>query len=126
MCISSTAVENVVRGEEQYDSVILRVMTEGIDCTCDLLIENQIQDTQIFMQKYQNKPSAAPEKNLCGLAIDIKNLDSGLTLNPIDCSNGVNRRSMSMVYNGAFRFTSRITEGHFSRGYCIHIIRGVY
>ncbi|VDI15474.1 Hypothetical predicted protein [Mytilus galloprovincialis] len=99
-------------------------MVDRGGCTCDILIENYITETGIFIEKYKNMPAAAPEKNVCGLAIDIQMLNDESVSNPIQCTNGVDRRQFSIVKNAALRFTSRIIQGNFTRGYCISIIRG--
>lgn len=126
MCNSSFAKEKFGNGAEYLESVVLRAMVDRGGCTCDVTIENYIIKTGIFIEKYKNMSAVAPENNVCGLALDIKMLNDESVSNPIECTHGVDRRRFSIVRNGALRFTSRIIQGNFTRGYCIHIIRGLY
>ncbi|CAC5415438.1 unnamed protein product [Mytilus coruscus] len=123
MCMTSTAIEIKENGFEYLDSVVLRAMVDRGGCTCDILIENHIVKTKIFIEKYKNMSAAAPENNVCGLAIDIKMLNDESVSNPIECTNGVDSRQFFIVKNGVLRFTSRIIPGNFTQGHCMHIIR---
>ncbi|XP_076079169.1 uncharacterized protein LOC143049401 [Mytilus galloprovincialis] len=98
-------------------------MVDRSGCTCDVYIERHIVTTELLIEKYKNISGAAPENNLCGLSIDIEMLNDESVSNPIECTNGVDRRQFSLVKNGALRFTSRIVQGNFTRGYCIIINR---
>ncbi|CAC5366326.1 unnamed protein product [Mytilus coruscus] len=126
MCMSSFAIEKDGNGPEFLDSVVLRAMVDRGGCTCDILIENHIVKTKIFIEKYENISAAAPKNTVCGLAIDIEMLNDESVFYQIECTNDVDRRPFSIVKNGVLRFTSRIIQGNFTRGYCINIIRGGY
>ncbi|CAG2215916.1 unnamed protein product [Mytilus edulis] len=123
MCMPSIAIEKNGNGYEYLDSVVLRAMVGRGGCICDIFIDNYIAKTNIFIEKYENMSAAAPEYNLCGLAIDIEMLNDESVSNTIECTNGLDRRLFSIVKNGILRFTSRVIPGNFTRGYCIHIIR---
>ncbi|CAC5418071.1 unnamed protein product [Mytilus coruscus] len=123
MCMASIEIEKDGNGYDYLDSVVLRAMINRGGCTCDILIENHIIKTKIFIEKYKNMSAAAPENNVCGLAMDIEMLNDESVSNPIECTNGVDRRQFSIVKNGVLRFTSRIIPGNFTQGYCMHIIR---
>ncbi|CAC5404247.1 unnamed protein product [Mytilus coruscus] len=124
MCMPSVAIEKDGNGYDDLDSVVLRAMVDRGGCTCDILMENHIVKTGIFIEKFKNMSASAPENNVCGLAIDIEMLNDEYVSNPIECTNGVARRPFSIVKNDVLRFTSRIIQGNFTRGYCMHIIRG--
>jgi hypothetical protein len=77
--------------------------------------------------KYGGFTDSAPEKNGCGLAVDINHIPDGSTGNvtaPIECIENVNFRSLQLLQNSTLRFISRIIKVTFTRGYCMRIQRG--
>lgn len=129
MCTSDNANEGPKNGGLTIDSVALRVMTQQDGCTCRVSLENHSNSYTVYMRKYDLLTSAGPEHEACGLAIDIdyispenfpENKDS------IECTKGINTRSVSLSQNGVLNFKSRIIGGNFSRGYCIQIYRRRY
>lgn len=125
MCINSSAFEIKANGGDSLDSVVLRAMIHRGGCTCDIEIENPIVTTEVFVEKYKKMSAAAPDNNSCGLAIDIEMVNDEPVNNPIECTNGVDRRPFFIEKNGVLRFTSRIIPGNFTQGYCVHIVRGL-
>ncbi|XP_071137453.1 uncharacterized protein [Mytilus edulis] len=126
MCTNDFAKEEPSNGGTTTDSVALRVMTKQDGCTCEVSLQNQYMIYTLYMRRYDLQTRAAPEGEACGLAIDIDytipdtyqaNKDS------IECMQGTNVRSVSLLQNGVLKLSSRIIGGNFSRGYCIQIYR---
>ncbi|XP_076079319.1 uncharacterized protein LOC143049603 [Mytilus galloprovincialis] len=126
MCTNDFAKEEPSNGGTTTDSVALRVMTKQDGCTCEVSLQNQYMIYTLYMRRYDLQTRAAPEGEACGLVIDIDytipdtyqaNKDS------IECMQGTNVRSVSLLQNGVLKLSSRIIGGNFSRGYCIQIYR---
>lgn len=127
MCTSSSATENTISGGYRVDSVVLRIMVQQDNCICRVTIDNQIQPVSIGLSKYGGFQSSAPEKALCGLAVDINHIpdmSTGNETSPIECALNVALRNIRLFENGTLQFTSRIIDGNFNRGYCMRIQRG--
>ena len=127
MCKSSNATEEKPNGNDNVDSVVLRIMIQQDDCICRVNIENQIELVYIGLGKYGSLTSSAPVKSQCGLAVDINHIpvmSTGSVIAPIKCTDNVNPRSFPLSQNSTLQFKSRIINGTFSRGYCMRIHRG--
>ena len=127
MCKSSNATEEKPNGNDNVDSVVLRIMIQQDDCICRVNIENQIELVYIGLGKYDSLTSSAPVDSQCGLAVDINHIpvmSTGNVIVPIECIDNVDVRSFPLSQNSTLQFKSRIINGTFSRGYCMRIHRG--
>ncbi|CAC5404792.1 unnamed protein product [Mytilus coruscus] len=126
MCTTNYATEDNKNGGTTVDTVALRVKTQQDGCTCEVTLLNQTNVYTIYMRKYDLVTSAAPEHAECGLAVDIEyHIPNNLPENkfPIECTKGIDTRSITLSNNEILYFKSRIIAGSFSRGYCIQIYR---
>ncbi|XP_063402216.1 uncharacterized protein LOC134686480 [Mytilus trossulus] len=126
MCTNDFASEDPKNGGISVDSVVLRVMTQQDGCTCEVSLQNHFNTYTVYMRIYELLRSAAPEREACGLAIDVdytspKNIPENK--DTIECTKGIDTRSVSLSPNGVQHLRSRIIGGVFSRGYCLQIYR---
>lgn len=129
MCTSEYANELPRNGFFTIDSVALRVLTQQDGCTCEVSLKNQYQIYTIYMRKYDLLTSAAPEKDACGLAIDVNyTSERNFPQNnaSIECTQEISTRAVHLSRNGVLNLRSRIIGGNFTRGYCIQIYRRMY
>ena len=127
MCKSSFATEETLFGIYKVDSVVLRITMQQDNWVCRVTIDNQIEPVYIGLRKYDGLTSSVPEVNGCGLAVDINHvpdMSTGNETSPIECVCNVNYRTIPLLQNSTLKFISRIINGTFTRGYCMHIIRG--
>ncbi len=126
MCTSSSATENITHsGSYMVDSVVLRIMKQQNNCICRVTIDNQIGPISINLRKYEGLISSAPEETECGLAVDINHIPNITSVTaPIECLEKVNFRYIPLLLNSTLQFKSRIINGNFTRGYCMHMYRG--
>lgn len=129
MCTTDFANEYPENGGTTKDSVALRVRTQQDGCECEVSLQNQYLIYTLYMRRYDLQKSAAPEQATCGLAIDIDYTDP-VTFPPnkasMECTQGTDDRSVSLLKDGVLKLRSRIIDGNFSRGYCIQIYRRRY
>ncbi|CAC5418070.1 unnamed protein product [Mytilus coruscus] len=130
MCQDGSAIEQLGADKEgnlNFDHVTLRVRTQKDNCTCLVFVENQsLPSIQMYIQPYLHIPNSAPKEEVCGLELylDLYQIDKKQhDLPPIKCSSGQLSRSISLLKNSVLRFTSRIVDGNFTRGYCIDVQR---
>ena len=128
MCKSSSAREETSSGSYNLDSVVLRIVMQQNNWTCRVTLDNQIQNSVVVgLRKCDGLPSSAPEKDDCGLAIDIyhiPDMSTGNVIAPIECLvNGILRYT-PMFQNGYLQFRSKKINGDFIKGFCIRILRG--
>lgn len=127
MCTNDSAVEISTGGGISVDSVLLRITKQQNNCVCHVSLQNtDTNNYTIYMAKYEEQSNAAPEQQNCGLAIDVKYLDTSditRTLQSIECASGTRRRSITLGGNELI-LKSRIISGNFTRGYCMQIYRG--
>lgn len=128
MCKSSfTKEDDTKSGNYTLDSVVLRIMIQQDKCICRVTIENQIKLVVVGLRKYNGLTSSAPEEAECGLAVDINHIpdrSTGNVIDPIECVNNIEYRTMPLLQNSTLQFKSRIVNGNFTRGYCMLIQRG--
>ena len=127
MCKLSSAMEEANSGGYKVDSVVIRIMIQQDNCICRVTIDKQIQPVSIGLSKYEGRPSSAPEKYGCGLAVDINHIPGMSTENvidPIECAVNSEPRNITLLQNSTLQFKSRIINGNFTRGYCMQIQRG--
>jgi hypothetical protein len=128
MCKSSSAREETSSGSYNLDSVVLRIVMQQNNWTCRVTLDNQIQNSVVVgLRKCDGLPSSAPEKDDCGLAIDIyhiPDMSTGNVLAPIECLVNGTLRYAPMFQNGYLQFRSKIINGDFIKGFCIRILRG--
>ena len=75
MCKSSSATEEASSGGYKVDSVVLSIMMQQNNCICRVTLDNQIQNSvAVGLRKYDGLTSSAPEKDDCGLAVDINHI----------------------------------------------------
>jgi hypothetical protein len=128
MCTSSYATEEKPSGGDNIDSAVLHIMIQHDNCICRVTIYNQVEPVYIGLEKYDRLTSSAPEENGCGLAVDITHIPEMSTesvIAPIECTENVNLRKISLPQSSTLEFISRIIDGTFIRGYCMRIIRGI-
>ena len=78
------------------------------------------------MRKCDGLTSSAPEKAVCGLAVDINHIpdmSTGNVIAPIECLVNGTLRYTPLFQKGYLQFSSRIINGDFTRGFCIRLIR---
>ena len=127
MCKSSFATEEKQSGNDNIDSVVLRIIIQQDNCICRVTIDKQIQPIALGLGKYNDHIDSAPRGGRCGLAIDINhipNISTGNVTAPIECVDNVGFRYIQLYENSTLQFKSRIIDGNFTRGYCMRIQRG--
>jgi bacterioferritin-associated ferredoxin len=128
MCKSSSATEDTSNGAYKVDSVVVRIAMQQNNCICRVTLDNQIQNSvAVGLRKYDGLTSSAPEKDDCGLAVDINHISdmsTGNVIAPIECLVNETLRYTPLFQNGYLQFRSRIINGDFIRGFCIRIKRG--
>ncbi|VDI64982.1 Hypothetical predicted protein [Mytilus galloprovincialis] len=78
------------------------------------------------MSAYDKKTSAAPETPYCGLEINVSlsvGPDNDKSLKTVNCTSGTVVQPIQLPQNEMLSFTSTLTEGSFTRGYCLQIFR---
>jgi len=127
MCKSSSAIEETNSGGYKVDSVVLRIMMQQNNCICRVTLDNQKQTVAVGLRKFDGLTSSAPEKDDCGLAVDINHIpemSTGNVIAPIECLVNGTLRITPLFQKSYLQFRSRIINGDFIRGFCIRIIRG--
>jgi hypothetical protein len=128
MCKASSATEETSSGGYKVDSVVLRIVIQQNNCICRVTLDNQTEiPIAVGLRKYDGLTSSAPEKDDCGLAVDINHIpdmSTGIVKAPIECLVNGTRRHTRLFQNGYLQFRSRIINGDFIRGFCIRIVRG--
>lgn len=127
MCKSMYVKEDTKNGISKFNSVVLRINTQQDNCTCRVTIENQIETLSIGIRKYGGLLSSAPVTYGCGLAVDITyipDMSTGNAIDPLECIVNNQFRNIPVKQSSALQFKSRISNGIFTRGYCMRIQRG--
>ncbi|CAG2190228.1 unnamed protein product [Mytilus edulis] len=127
MCTGDFAVEDSEDGRNLKNSVIVRVVKQKANCTCRVSLTNITGNYSVHMKRYKNRPSSVPSTPTCGLAIDVNYHEvTGFksNLEPIQCTNGSDKRHIILENNSVIELKSRFVGGNFTRGYCIMIYRG--
>jgi hypothetical protein len=128
MCKSSSTTEETISGGFHIDSVVLRIMTQEDDCICRVALDNQKEKpVDVGLRKCEGLTASAPEKEDCGLAVDINHIpdmSTGNVIAPIECLVNGSIRHTPLFQKSYLQFRSRIINGSFIRGFCIRIIRG--
>lgn len=125
MCTNKSTLEEGIDGHKPVDSVLLRVTKQQSNCICHVSLLQTVNNYTIYMSKYNGLSSAGPVQQYCGLAVDVKYLDtSNITrsLQSIACISGTRMRSIALG-GSTLIFKSRIIDGYFTRGYCMQIHR---
>lgn len=126
MCQAEVKTEKDDIGNPRADSVGLRITTREDNCVCKVYLQNQTKDHTVFMSTYDKKTSAAPEHPYCGLEINVSvssERDNYKSLKAVGCTNGTVVQRILLQPNEILRFTSTLTEGKFTRGYCLQIFK---
>lgn len=129
MCTADHAVENSEDGRNLKDSVIVRVVKQKAHCTCLVSLTNITGNYSVQMKRYRGWKNSVPSTPNCGLAIDVDYPEvTGLKRNvePIQCTDGSDKREMVLENNGVIELKSRIIGGNFTEGYCMQIFRGMF
>jgi hypothetical protein len=75
MCKASSATEETSSGGYKVDSVVLRIVIQQNNCICRVTLDNQTEiPIAVGLRKYDGLTSSAPEKDDCGLAVDINHI----------------------------------------------------
>ncbi|CAG2226798.1 unnamed protein product [Mytilus edulis] len=125
MCTNESVVEESTDGYKPVDSVLLRIMKHQNNCTCHVILQNSVTNYTIYFSKYNELSGSAPAQQNCGLAVDVKYVDTSDTtrsLQSINCAIGTGVRAIDLGGN-ELKFRSRIIPGDFTRGYCMQIFR---
>ena len=125
MCKSCFATEEKHSGNDNVDSVVLRIMIQD-NCICRVNIENQIQLIHIGLGKYGDFTDSAPEELECGLTVDINHIpdtSTGNVIGPIECIENVDYRIIPLLKNSTLQLKPRTINGSFTRRYCMVIGR---
>lgn len=126
MCQAEVGTEEDDFGNPRADSVALRITTREDNCVCKVFLQNQTNDHTVFMSAYDKKTSAAPETPYCGLEINVSlsvGPDNDKSLKTVNCTSGTVVQPIQLPQNEMLSFTSTLTEGSFTRGYCFQIFR---
>ncbi|XP_052088214.1 uncharacterized protein LOC127725324 [Mytilus californianus] len=129
MCETGSAVENIDDGNTNVDSVVLSLMENKNHCSCYVSVENMNSNTIIYVKPYNDLTASAPKEQLCGMIIDLFRIYPNQNTQrvkeiPIGCNSGHNLRSLTLTSdNKRLEFVSKVADGNFTRGYCIHISR---
>lgn len=129
MCTDGHAVEDSNDGNDQIDSVVVRVMKQKANCTCRVSLKNITGGYTVQMKKYLDLSSSAPLIENCGLAIivDFPEVTGIISnLGTIQCTSGTKKRVIGLEQNGVIELKSKIIDGDFTKGYCIQIYRGMF
>ena len=81
MCKSSFATEEKQSGNDNIDSVVLRIIIQQDNCICRVTIDNQIKSVYTILKKYDDFTSSTPEESECGLVVDINHIPNMSTWN---------------------------------------------
>ncbi|CAC5366324.1 unnamed protein product [Mytilus coruscus] len=132
MCQAGLAVEQIgesKQGNENLNHVTLRARTQEDNCTCLVFIENQsLSGFLMYIEPYGALQSSAPKEFECGLELYLdfyqeETLQPDRNFVPIKCASGQLSRSLTFLRNSVLSFTSKVSSGNFTRGYCIDIQR---
>ncbi|XP_071136642.1 uncharacterized protein [Mytilus edulis] len=132
MCRASFAIEQIGEskyGNENFDHVTLRASSQENNCTCLVFIENQsLETSQMYIQPYRELNSSAPKEAGCGMELyldfyKMETLQPNQNMFPIGCTSGQTTRSLVFNKNSVLRFTSTVSTGILTTGYCIDIQR---
>ena len=125
MCKDTTAIEDPHFGSEAVDSEVMRVITQEDNCVCNVTYQNE--NVRIVIRKYDKLTQSSPVYYQCGLHLymELLNQSTLIQIEPIKCTTGLEPRLFALERGGILQLTSKVTEGEFTRGYCIQISRGI-
>lgn len=121
MCQSTTVMGNYENTNDNFDSVFLSLTEKANNCSCTVSVKTTKSSVKLYIKRLNN----LTQELLCGMEIDIyqQRQANVLVLEPIPtrCGSTNNTKVFSIFNDENLQLISKVVDGIFSIGYCIHI-----